>query len=258
MRRVTLLVALVPLTAPAQGVGKQQEIGKQLAQDVERREKVVADPAIVQYVNRIGQKVALAAASTFPLTVKVIAGDDPYAMAFPGGYCYLNTKLILTAAGEAELVGAIAHQMGHIASGHGFDPEGQYLLLVTPLLAWRGLCVRGRAMAYPVPVGFLKRQGEDESQADLLGLDYLDKAGYDPGALADLFERILAGGGKPSPSEPWLAFPASTRTRADALRNQRSVSVVNTSEFRDIQQRLAALFPPQPAPVVKPTLYPGR
>jgi len=84
-----------------------------------------------------------------------------------------------------------------------------------------------------MPMGMLKEQRDLESQADLLGLEYMDKAGYDPSALADFYQRLVKGP---------LAFPTATRKRADALRNRRTY-VVNTSEFRDFQAGVANAIP---------------
>jgi predicted Zn-dependent protease len=258
MKRATLLMALIPAAALAQRPQMEDALGKQLAQELEMRSTLVTDPAVTQYVNRVAQKVALAAGLRDPLTVKVITGDSPHAVAFPGASCYLNTKLILTAASEAELAGGIAHQLGHLALWHDnqavrLDPQNTGHI---PLIWYVG-CARSSARL-AIPIGLVDRQADLESQADQLGLGYMQKAGYDPEALADLFERMLSQVRKPSVFQPWATFPVSTRTRADALRDQRSDYLVTTSEFREIQQRLAALLPPPPPPGAVPTLHPGK
>ena len=113
MTRATLLLAIIPCTALAQSGSREQALGKQLAVDVESRSTRVDDPAVVQYVSRIAQKLAQAAELQAPLTVRVITGDTAYA--FPGASCYVNAGLILKAASEAELAGAIAHLLAHMA-----------------------------------------------------------------------------------------------------------------------------------------------
>jgi len=91
-------------------------LGRQLAAMIERHEKLITDPIIVEYVNRIGQKVASHADVKVPLVVKVIASDEPRVETVPGGsVCYLGTELVQTANSEAELAGAIAHGIGHVA-----------------------------------------------------------------------------------------------------------------------------------------------
>ena len=257
MTRAALLIALFPMTAFAQdSAAKEQALGKQLAQEVGRQSTVVSDPAIVHYVNRIAQKVAQAASLPAPLAVKVIAGDSSYA--FPGAFCYVSGKLILTAASEAELAGAIAHLLGHIAlwhDSHAALPDPRNIGQIP--IVWAADCLRLSPGAFSRPMVFMDRQAALESHADQLGLGYLDKAGYDPGALADLFERVLPQKTrKPSVFQPWLKFPASTRTQADAMRNQRSSYVVNTSEFGDIQLRLEAVLRPVGSAEGRPTLNP--
>jgi predicted Zn-dependent protease len=185
-------MALLPVTAFSQdSSAKEQALGKQLAQEVERQSTVVTDPAVVQYVNRVAQKVAQATNLQESLAVKVIAGDSSYA--FPGASCYVSSNLILTAASEAELAGAIAHLLGHIALWHASHAPLPFPQNIAPIpLIWTADCLRLSAGGFARPMGFIDRQAAIESQADQLGLGYLDKAGYDPGALADLFERAPA------------------------------------------------------------------
>jgi len=253
MRRATLLLAILPSIAIAQPDSRDAAIGKQLAQEVERQSTVVADPAIADYANRLGQKMEAT------LSVKVLADERPHAEAFPGASCYVTTGLILTAASEAELAGAIAHALGHVALWHDQQAMRFDATIGQIPLIWYASCLRWDPHAgLAIPVGFIARQAELESQADQLGMGYMDKAGYDPGALADLFER-LATQGKRTPSiyKRWLVFPASTRTKAEALRAQRRDYVVTTSEFREFQQRVASLPPAAPR-VGGPTLLRGH
>ena len=255
MTRAALLIALLPMAALAQSsTAKEQALGKQLAQDVERTATLLVDPTILQYVNRVAQRVAQAAGLADPLTVKVIDGDRPYAQAYPGASLYVNTNLILTAATEAELAGAIAHQLGHIALWHDKQPARADPLNIAQIpILWYARCVRGGG-GFGL-AAFSTQQAALESEADQLGLTYMDKAGYDPGALADIYERILAQEvRKPLVFQSWLKFPAATRTQADAMRNQHADYIVTTSEFLAIQHRLSGLLRPPPADA--PTLNP--
>jgi predicted Zn-dependent protease len=236
---VTVLGALLPLAAlPQSSATREQALGKQLAQEVERHSTLVTDPAIAQYADRIGQKLARAANLREPLTVKVITGDNAYAL--PGASVYIDTSLILTAASEAELAGAIAHLLGHIALWHDSHQVDPLMTAQIPIV-WLADCLRLAAGGFAIPMGIVGKQTQLESQADQLGLEYMDRAGYDPGALADLFERMLSQPRKRSVLRPWAKFPESTRTQADALRIQGNNFVVNTSEFAGIQQRVSAL-----------------
>lgn len=254
MRRILWLAAALPLAAAAQG--QQDLVGSQMAAEMERHVNVISDPAITGYVDRIAQKVATFAGLTVPLKVKVISGGDAYAIILPGGFCDVDSKLILTAANEAELAGALAHYVAHIALWKEPPPASIGTIPLVFLGGGGGICMRGSShMA--IPMGTIATGREIESKADLLGLDYMEKAGYDPGALPDLFERIL----KRRPGSVSQVFdtgtmPAATRTQAEAMRTGRSF-VVSTSEFRDIQRRLAELAP-KPAPATAPSLRAGH
>jgi predicted Zn-dependent protease len=249
MRRVGICALLLPLIAWPQAGEKEMALGRQLAAMIESREKLISDPVIVEYVNRIGQKVASHSDVKIPLVVKVIASDEPRVETVPGGsFCYLGTRLLQTANSEAELASAIAHGLGHVAVWHrsGGLPGDQDMLAGANValipVVFNGLCARGGTFPMAMPMGFLKSQSDAEAQADLLGLDYLNEAGYDPIGLVDLFERILAQGPRGlSAFMPWLKFPATTRSGVEQLRNRPAEYVVTTSEFRDVQRRLTAI-----------------
>jgi predicted Zn-dependent protease len=248
MTRAALSLALVPFTTLAQSDPRQQALGKQLAQDVESHSTIVSDPTVVQYVNRIAQNLAQAAELQQPLTLRVITGDSAYA--FPGASCYVNTSLILKAQSEAELAGAIAHLLGHIVFWRTTPVEigsGTQIPLVS-----EAICPR-LAGAFAMPMAFANEQPALESESDRAGLEYMVKTGYDPEALADFFERTLSvPKGNLSLFYPWAKFPASTRTQADSLRDQRSDFIVTTSEFHDVQQRVSSLIAKLTPPAALP------
>src|SRR5258707_4059116 len=100
-------------------IEREIALGKQLADAVERQAKVVADPVVSEYVSRLGQNLVRNSDSKVPFTIKVIEGDQVNALSLPGGFFYVNTGLILAAETEAELAGAMAHQIAHIAARHG-------------------------------------------------------------------------------------------------------------------------------------------
>jgi predicted Zn-dependent protease len=262
MRRVALFGVVVCFAALAQNpASRQQAIPNQLAHDLERRSTFVTDGAVAGYVDRIAQKLAMAAGLRDRLSVKVIAGD--LSAAFPGASVYIDTRLILTAANEAELAGGMAHLLGHIAlwkdpPAHVETPD---LLapnvLAIPLIWYGGGCQRWSA-SRAVPMGSLPGQAHLESEADQLALGYMSKAGYDPGALADFFDRMLAAQKRqPAIFRP-AALTAATRAQAEALRGQGNRYIVTTSEFSAVQHRLIALLEPSAAAMAGiPTLYPA-
>ena len=105
------------------GVGKgvnlyslEREIalGKQAAQEVEKTSKLVNDPVVTEYVNRVGQNLVRNSDAKVPFTIKVIDSDEINAFALPGGFFYVNSGLILRADEEAELAGVMAHEIAHV------------------------------------------------------------------------------------------------------------------------------------------------
>ena len=80
--------------------------------------KLVNDPVVTEYVNRIGQNLVRNSDAQVPFTIKVIDSDVVNAMALPGGFFYVNSGLILAADEEAEVAGVMAHEIAHVAACH--------------------------------------------------------------------------------------------------------------------------------------------
>src|SRR5580658_3778698 len=176
-------------------IDKEIALGKQLAQEVERQSKIVEDPVVAEYVNRLGQNLVRNSDAKVPFTIKVVQSAEVNAFALPGGFFFVNSGLILKADNEAELAGVMAHEIGHVAARHGTRQatRGEIAQLgMIPLIfmgGWTGYGIY-QAASVLVPVGFLKFSRAMESEADLLGLEYMYKAGYDPTAFVDFFEKI--------------------------------------------------------------------
>src|SRR5205814_6175923 len=176
-------------------IEKEIALGKGLAQDVERQAKVIDDPIIAEYVNRVGQNLVRNSDAKVPFTIKVVDDDAVNAFALPGGFFFVNSGLILKAENEAELAGVMAHEIAHVAARHGTRQatRGEIAQLATiPLIfmgGWTGYGIR-QAASVAIPVGFLSFSRGFESEADMFGLQYMYKSGYDPEAFVDFFEKI--------------------------------------------------------------------
>ena len=249
---------------------KEIALGRQMAQEVEKKARVVNDPLISEYVNRIGQNISRHSDTRIPITVKVIEGDDANAVTLPGGFIFVQTELLRTAATEAELAAALSHEIGHIAARHGTRQASQAQmtqLATIPLIflgGWGGICARGAASVL-TPVGLLGYQRSFESEADMLGLQYLYKSGYDPEALVDIFEKILSGDLK---KHPQLAKLLSTHPETgdriskvqkniEAMLRDQPQYIVTTSGFAEVKARLYELdhtHKPEPVEPKAPTL----
>jgi predicted Zn-dependent protease len=233
---------------------KEIALGKQVAQEIERQAKVVDDPVVAEYVNRVGQNLVRNSDVKVPVTIKVLDAEEVNAMALPGGFFFVNSGLILKAETEAELAGVMAHELAHIAARHGTRQatRGQVVNLATiPLIfmgGWTGYGIR-QATSVAVPLGFLKFSRAFESEADLLGLQYLYKAGYDPTAFVDFFEKIQSAE-KKKPGTMSKVFSSHPLTDDRIKNSQKNIQeileskpeyVVTTSEFQDVKARLASL-----------------
>ena len=229
-------------------------LGKQMAQEVERETKIVDDPVISEYVNRLGQNIVRNSDAKVPFTIKVIDSDEVNAFALPGGFMFVNTGLILRADNEAELAGVLAHEIAHVAARHGTKQatRGELANFASiPLIfmgGWAGYAIR-QAAGLAVPMGFLTFSRAMESQADHLGLEYVYKAGYDPTAFVTFFERIETME-KKKPGEVAKVFSTHPMTASRIASAQKEIQdefeaqpqyVVDTSEFHDVRSRLAML-----------------
>src|SRR5580704_11704965 len=174
---------------------KEIALGKQLAQEVERQAKIIDDPVIAEYVSRVGQNLVRNSDAKVPFTIKVLDSEEVNAFALPGGFFFVNSGLILKTESEAELAGVMAHEIAHVACRHGTKQATKLeiaQIATIPLIfmgGWGGYAIR-QGMGLLIPVGFLAFSRSMEAEADYFGLQYMYKAGYDPTAFVDFFEKI--------------------------------------------------------------------
>jgi beta-barrel assembly-enhancing protease len=229
-------------------------MGKQYAQEVEATSKLIRDPTITEYVNRIGQNLVRNSDAQVPFTIKVIDSDEVNAFALPGGFFYVNSGLILAADEESELAGVMAHEIAHVAARHATRQmtRAQWANIGTiPLIfvgGGIGYAVRSAA-GIGLPLGFLAFSRNFESEADYLGLQYMYKAGYDPNSFVQFFEKLQARE-KKKPGTLAKAFSTHPQTPDRISKSQDEIArilpakaqyVVTTSEFADVKSRLAGL-----------------
>jgi predicted Zn-dependent protease len=244
---------------PGKGVNfysleKEIALGKQMAEETEREAKLLYDPVVTEYINRLGQNLVRNSDAKVPFTIKVLDSEEINAFALPGGFMFVNTGLVLKATNEAELSGVLAHEIAHVAARHGTKQatRGQLINFASiPLIfmgGWAGYAVR-QAASLAVPMGFLQFSRGMEAQADSLGLRYLYRAGYDPTAFIDFFEKIETME-RNKPGTIARVFSTHPMTN-DRIKNaQKEIQkelqnepeyVLDTSEFHDVHDRLAML-----------------
>ncbi len=235
---------------------KQVAMGREYSQQIEHSAKLINDPVVTEYVNRIGQNIVRNSDSKVPFTIKVIDDDSINAFALPGGFFYVNTGLILAADNEAELAGVMAHETAHVAACHVAREQtrGNIVNLASIGLifipgGWAVYEGTQAALGIGVPLTFMKFSRTFEAQADFLGMEYMYKAGYDPQAFISFFEKIEAQE-KKKPGFIAKAFSSHPMTpdRVEAAQKEmrtvlppRPEYVLDTSEFENVKARLASL-----------------
>ncbi|MGC2529637.1 MAG: M48 family metallopeptidase, partial [Candidatus Acidiferrum sp.] len=228
-------------------------LGKQLAQEVERSSKMIDDPVVTEYVNRVGQNLVRNSDAKVPFTIKVIDSDEVNAFALPGGFFYVNSGLILRADEESELAGVMAHEISHVVLRHGTKnaTKGEIMQLATiPLMllgpgGWAGYGIY-EAAQLAIPVTYLKFSRDAERQADYFGLQYMYHAGYDPNSYVTFFERIQADEKRrPGTIPKVFSTHPPTPERIELAQKEiadilpaRPEYIVTTSEFDSVKARL--------------------
>jgi predicted Zn-dependent protease len=248
-------------------VAKEIEIGRQAAVEVERNVTLADDPAVRDYANRIAQNIAKNSDSQFPITIKVIQSDDVNAFALAGGFIFVNTGAIKAADNEAELGFVIAYLIGHVAARTATEgsAKGTIMLVAsTPAMILTGgaagMALR-EAGQNGLPNEMNRFSQEAVKEADLLGLEYLYKSGYDPQAAVSFLGKleILERSHLKKQSSIFATHPPA----ADRIRfTQRNIArvlpdrpdnVLNTSEFDAIKARVMTFNSPAPnSPVFIP------
>lgn len=232
---------------------KEVAIGRQFAQEVDREAKIIDDPIIADYINKVGQNIVLHSDAKVPFTIKVVDSDEINAFALPGGFFYVNKGLILAADNEAEIAGVMSHEIAHVAARHGVEQasKGQIVNWGTlPLIflgGWGGFAVQ-QGLGIAIPLGFLKFSRGAEEEADRLGVQYLYASGYDPSAMGTFFEKLLAKEKKkPGTLERLFSSHPIVSDRIVKVNSliarfpDRSEYTINTSEFAQVKNRLISI-----------------
>jgi predicted Zn-dependent protease len=235
---------------------KEIAIGRQYAEQIDKQAKLITDPVVTEYVNRVAQNIARNSDLKVPLTVKVI--DDPTinAMSLPGGFLYVNTGLLEAATEEDELAGVMAHEIAHVAARHWAAQQtkatiAQFAtipLIFVPMTypVYMGV---SNALNFGVPLAFLKFSRSAEAEADYLGLQYMYKAGYDPNAYVRFFGKVLEEERRQPGSVPQL-FADHPPTPDRIVKCEEEIKqfkpkeqyLVTTSEFDNVHARLHTLL----------------
>jgi predicted Zn-dependent protease len=147
--------------------------------------------------------------------VRVIDSPVVNAFAVPGGYVYLTRGILAQLNNEAELMGVLSHEMGHIAARHTVSQQSKQqlgqLLLIGGMIASEKFAQYAQYALQGMQLLFLKFSRDDERQADALGVEYSSKLGFDAHKMADFFKVLQ----KMSLSESEGGIPTFLSTHPD-------------------------------------------
>jgi len=249
------------------------QIGKEASQQAEKQVPLLNDRRVDDYLSRIGQRLASRAPGyKYPYQYKVVNDRGINAFALPGGPIYIHRGIIEMADSEAQLAGVMAHETAHVALRHGTNQA-------TKANAWQiPLGVLGAAVGADSLAGMLAQLGagftinsillkysrNDETQADVMGTQILYDLGYDPRAMGQFFEKLLAETKGRQPAQFFSSHPnpGNRMGRVDEevaklggpLKNYTS----DSPEFRSIKQYVLTLAPPPKTPVAAAPAAGGR
>ncbi|MGH9431091.1 MAG: M48 family metallopeptidase [Terriglobia bacterium] len=281
MRRVWVLMAVVMLTGGISAaraadqktdidnignrkvahrsiISEQREvaIGRKYSQQIDKSAKLLKDPVVNEYVNRVAQNVARNSDLKVPLTVKIIDSPVINAFSLPGGFVYLNSGALEAADNESEVAGVLAHEIAHVAARHWASEMTrqtllQYAMIPLMFVPMTYPVYLGVSTAYNlgVPMAFLTFSRQDEAEADYLGLQYMYKAGYDPNSYVTFFGKVLDEGRK-QPGSVAGVFMDHPPTADRIVKSEEEIKQLfpkqeryleSTSEFEDVKARLAML-----------------
>jgi len=229
-------------------------MGREYAEAVDSQVKLLNDPIVNEYVNRIGQNLVRNSDAKVPFTIKVIDSEEVNAFSLPGGFLYVHAGLILAADDEAELAGVMAHEIAHVAARHAtrqMTRSNLASMLSIPLIfvgGGVGLALQA-VSGLGTPLAFTKFSRRFEAEADYLGLEYLYQTGYDPEALISFFEKIQAmEHGRPGAVA--RAFASHPQTPDRVRKSQAEIArilpvrdqyIVTTSDFVVTKARLSEI-----------------
>jgi len=225
---------------------------------------LIRNPLIGPYLDDIVRKLGKSSQRPdWPYRIQAVNSAEINASAIPGGALYVQRGLLEYVEDENELVGALAHEIGHVVARHTtnqlmltflarnlYETVKKNILLNNSVIA--GIIEQ---MGGPIVIlAQLKYSRENESEADLLGFYEMMRAGWNPIGLMSFFERVQGRQGSSTPLDVMLSDHPSSAGRVEAIKKELdSVRItapvrMDTLKFRAMRSALR-LMPPAPKPV---------
>ena len=270
---VSAIVSLATAGALAQTVIKlpknkytpQQdvELGLEAAAEVRKQYPVIKDERITTYLTRVGDRLVAAAPpdlkqSVYQYSFTPVNVKEINAFALPGGPMFVNRGMFDAAAAEGEVVGVMAHELAHVLLRHGTanlsKAQNPWLQLGQVAAGVGGAMVGGAAGSMIAQGGqmglgavLLRYSRDFEKQADLLGAQIMAKAGYDPRALAHMFETIAKQSKGSGGSPQWLSSHPDPGNRTQYITKEATALTIATPADEREFQPIKTAFAAQPA-----------
>ena len=264
---VTVLLAQTAVKPPKNRYTPQQDVdlGRKAADEVRQQYPIVEDESIAKYLNALGDRLVSAGPPelkdpVFEYSFTAVNLKEINAFALPGGPMFVHRGMFDAAEAEAEVVGVMAHELSHVLLRHGTanasKAQNPWLQMGQLAGAIGGAVVGGRTGAtiaqgsqFGLGALLLRYSRDFEKQADLLGAQIMARAGYDPRALARMFETIeretKGGGGGDTPQ--WLSSHPNPGNRSQYIVNEANTLTIAPaaadSEFEPMKTRFALLPP---------------
>lgn len=208
--------------------GQMASLGNQSFEQMKQKIPIEKSPKVNQYVECVVNHL-LRAKGEDPSQweVKVFKDDSANAFALPGNNIGVHTGILKLATDQSELAAVIGHEIAHVEVGHGNERVSQTLLVqggltVTQLVLQgknnpnAGLIMAGLGLGAQVGV-LLPFSRKHETEADILGQQYMAKAGFDPQGAVSLWQK-MAKASKGSPPE-FLSTHPNPSSRIDELQS---------------------------------------
>jgi predicted Zn-dependent protease len=192
---------------------EELKLGDELSQEIARQGELVQDTNVTGYVSDVGQRlVDVSMRPNYPYRFYVLKKEEVNAFAIPGGHMYIQTGLILAAEREAEVAAVMAHELGHAEKRHSTQQLSRYygLSLITSVLLGKNPSQTQQIVSGLLGnIAIMKYSRDAEREADYIAVHLLYRAGYDPLALADFFQKLKAmQDSRPGPLESlFLSHP---------------------------------------------------
>jgi predicted Zn-dependent protease len=108
-----------PMPLPGRDLSREVELGRRMAEDLEKRYRVLADPVVSEYFQRLGRRLTQVTADPLAMTFRVLDDGEALRMGMPGGYIYFSSAEVRNAASEHNLAARVGHQIAHLVRRHG-------------------------------------------------------------------------------------------------------------------------------------------